>query len=99
MNLAEALVFRKHLEAKVKQLEPLKVAGERGLLDVKTERVNINENVDEVKLQIPKVELKDVTAEYDKYSKALRQLDTAIQQTNWATELVGKVDNLQDIKV
>lgn len=98
MKLAEALVLRKHLEAKVKQLEPLKVNGDNGLFELKTERRNINENVDEVKMQIPKVELKNVTEEYDKYSKALRQLDTAIQQTNWSAELVGEV-GLEGINV
>lgn len=92
MKLAEALVLRKHLEAKVEQLRPLKINGDNGLFELKTERKNISETVDEVKMQVPKVELKDVTAEYDKYSKALRQLDTAIQQTNWTVELVGDVD-------
>lgn len=87
MKIAEALVLRKHLEAKVKQLEPLYMQGEKGLFELKTERVNLNENVDEVKLQIPKVQLKDVTKEYDMYSKALRQLDTAIQQANWVSEV------------
>lgn len=92
MKLAEALVMRKHLEAKVEQLKPLKINGDNGLFELKTERKNINENVDEVKMQVPKVQLKDVTEEYDRYSKALRQLDTAIQQTNWTAELVGDVD-------
>ena len=92
MKLAEALILRKHLEAKVKQLEPLKLQGDRGLFEVQTKRQNVSENVDEITTQIPKVTLKEVTGEYDKYSKALRQLDTAIQQTNWAADLVGTVD-------
>lgn len=92
MKLAEALVLRKHLEAKVKQLEPIYVNGQKGLFETKTERRNLNENVDEVTLTIPKVELKDVTAEYDKYSKALRELDTSIQETNWVTELKSAPD-------
>lgn len=98
MKLAEALVLRKHLEAKVKQLEPLYLQGEKGLFEIKTERVNINDTVDEVKLQIPKVELANVTKEYDKYSKALRQLDQSIQETNWKTDLATDVD-LKDINV
>ena len=92
MKLAEALVRRKHLEAKVKQLQPIKDIGDKGVFEVKTQRVKVNDDVDEVKFQIPKLELKDVTAEYDKYSKALRELDTAIQQTNWAVDLKGNVD-------
>lgn len=98
MKLSEALVLRKHLEAKVKQLEPLKLQGDRGLFEVQTERRSVSDNVDEIKTQVPKITLTDVTAEYDKYSKALRQLDTSIQETNWNTELATAVD-LADIKV
>lgn len=92
MKIAEALVLRKHLEGKVKQLEPIYTNGERGVFELKTERVNINENVDEVKMQIPKLDLANITAEYDKYSKALRQLDTAIQAANWAYEVDVTLD-------
>lgn len=87
MKIAEALVLRKHLEAKVKQLEPIKVAGENGAFELKTERVKVTDEVDEVKFQIPKVELKSITKEYDMYSKALRELDTAIQAANWQYEV------------
>jgi hypothetical protein len=91
MTIAEALVLRKHLEMKVKQLEPLKINGENGLFELHTERKNINDNVDEVKLQVPKIELKEITKEYDLYSKALRELDTAIQRANWLTKLEFKI--------
>jgi ribosome-associated translation inhibitor RaiA len=97
MKIAEALVLRKHLEAKVKQLEPVKVAGENGAFELKTERVKVTDEVDEVKFQIPKVELKSITKEYDMYSKALRQLDTAIQAANWQYEV--SVDLDKDIAV
>ena len=90
MKIAEALVLRKHLELKVKQLEPLKIHGDNGLFELKVERTKITDEVDEVKLQVPKVELKDVTKEYDMYSKALRELDTAIQQANWTAEVSYK---------
>lgn len=92
MKLAEALVLRKHLEAKVKQLEPIKLQGERGLLELQTVRQKVSEEIDEVKLQIPKVTLADVTKEYDKYSKALRQIDVAIQQANWEADLPKELD-------
>lgn len=92
MKLAEALVLRKHLEAKVEQLKPLKLQGDKGLFEIQTSRKNVSENVDEITTQVPKVTLKDVTEEYDKYSKALRELDTAIQATNWTTDLVGGPD-------
>jgi hypothetical protein len=83
MKIAEALVLRKHLELKVKQLEPIKVNGENGLFELHTERKNVSDSVDEIKFQVPKVELKAVTKEYDLYSKALRELDTSIQRANW----------------
>lgn len=98
MKLAEALVLRKHLDAKVQQLKPIRDLGERGVFELKIERVKVSDEIDEAKIQIPKLKLADVTAEFDKYSKALRQLDTAIQQTNWTAELKGDVD-LADIKV
>lgn len=87
MKLAEALVLRKHLQAKVAQLEPIKLNGDRGIFEVQVSRKNINDTTDEVTAQIPKLTLSDVTAEYDKHAKALRLLETAIQQANWTTEL------------
>jgi|ERR1044072_2859758 hypothetical protein len=98
MKLAEALVLRKHLEAKVEQLKPLKLQGDKGLFEVQTNRKSVSENVDEITTQVPKITLKDVTEEYDRYSKALRQLDTAIQQTNWQAELQGEV-SLEGVNV
>jgi hypothetical protein len=88
MTIAEGLVLRKHLEAKVKQLEPIYINGQKGLFDEKVQRKNIGDNVDEITVSTPKVTLADVTAEYDKYSKALRELDTAIQKANWTAKLV-----------
>lgn len=90
MKIAEALVLRKHLEAKVKQLEPLKMAGENGVFEMKTERVKVSDEIDEVKFQVPKLNVKDVTKEYDLYSRALRELDTSIQQANWTAEVEFK---------
>lgn len=87
MTIAEGLVLRKHLEAKVKQLEPIYINGQKGLFEEKIERRNIGENVDEIKIATPKVTLVEVTAEYDKYSKALRELDTAIQKANWTAKV------------
>lgn len=97
MKIAEALVLRKHLEMKVEQLKPIKLAGDNGAFELKTERVKVTDEVDELKFQIPKVELKDITHEYDMYSKALRELDTAIQQANWTSEVQVTLD--KDIAV
>jgi len=87
MKIAEGLLLRKQLEAKVKQLEPLKLQGENGVFEMQTKRININENVDEVSLKIPRVELSEVTKEYDRYATELRKLDASIQKANWEFSL------------
>lgn len=87
LKIAEALVLRKHLVMKVEQLKPVKVNGDNGLFELHTERKNISDSVDEVKIQVPKVDFKEITKEYDLYSKALRELDTAIQKANWEYEV------------
>lgn len=94
MKVAEALVLRKHLEAKVKQLEPIKLQGDRGLFELQTQRVKISDTVDEIKTQLPKVTLEDVMKEYNKYSKALRELDIKIQESNWTNEIEFSTENI-----
>jgi len=87
MKIAEGLLLRKQLEAKVKQLEPLKVQGDNGVYDFKVERVKVGDDVDEARLQIPRIDIKTVTKEYDHYASELRKLDAAIQKANWAFDL------------
>lgn len=87
LKIAEALVLRKHLVMKVEQLKPVKVNGDNGLFELHTERKSVGENTDEIKLQVPKVDFKEITKEYDLYSKALREIDTAIQKANWECEI------------
>lgn len=87
MKVAEALLLRKQLAGKVQQLEPLKVAGDNGVFDTKIERVNVNDTVDELKVQVPKVELSEITKEYDYYASELRKLDASIQKANWENEV------------
>lgn len=94
MKLAAALTLRKHLDAKVKQLTPLKLQGDNGIFEVQTKLRPINDTTQEVTSQIPKLTLAEVTAEYDKYSKALRQLDTKIQEVNWLTDIDFDDSNL-----
>ena len=83
MKIAEALLLRKQLESKVRQLEPIKQFGDNGLFEIKTERKSVSETVDEVTFGIPKVNLSEVTKEYDHYATELRKLDAAIQRANW----------------
>lgn len=90
MKLAEALLLRKQLTDKVEQLKPLKMQGDQGLFEIKSERVNISEQVDEVKFQIPRTTLADVTATFDHYATQLRKIDAAIQKANWETDVTFK---------
>jgi hypothetical protein len=87
MKIAEALLLRKQLEAKVEQLKPIRDLGERGVFELKTQRVKVSDEVDEVKFQIPKIALKEVTKEYDHYASELRKLDASIQKANWAYDV------------
>ena len=83
MKIAEALLLRKQLEAKVKQLEPLKINGENGVFETKVQRVKISDEVEEARLQIPKISLREITKTYDHYASELRKVDAAIQKANW----------------
>jgi len=87
MKIAEALLLRKQLESKVKQLEPLKLQGDKGMFELQTKRMNVSENVDEVKMQLPRITLADVTETYDHYASELRKLDASIQKANWENEV------------
>ena len=93
MKIAQGLLLRKQLEQKVKQLEPIKLQGEEGLLQTKTRRVNVTEQIDELTLQVPRITLAEVTGEYDKYASALRNLDAAIQRANWEFDLADFADS------
>jgi len=95
MKVAEGLLLRKQLEAKVRQLEPLKLGGDKGIFELRVERVNVSENVDEAKITIPKVTLAEVTKEYDHYASELRKLDASIQQANWSNDLGYKETKLE----
>lgn len=83
MKIAQALLLRKQLDEKVKQLTPIKNMGDQGLFTVQTKRINVSEQTDEVSFQIPKMTLSEVTKEYDKFASALRKLDAAVQKANW----------------
>lgn len=87
MKIAQALLLRKQLEAKVTQLAPIKQMGDNGLFEVKVQRVNVSDQVDQVTMNVPKMTLKDVTAEYDTYATALRKLDASVQKANWEFEV------------
>lgn len=82
IKLAEALLRRKELQEKVDQIRTIK---DKDLFEVKARRQHISEGIDEVIAQVPKVELNQVTKEFDFYAKQLRLVDSAIQNANWNT--------------
>lgn len=98
MKIAEALLLRKQLEAKVKQLEPIRQLGEQGLFEVKTQRTSVSEQVDSVTFQVPKVTLSNVTKTYDHYASELRKLDASIQKANWEFDVDYKESTLKEEK-
>ena len=95
MKIAEGLLLRKQLEAKVKQLEPLKINGEKGIFETRTERRSISDNVDEVVSTIPKITLGEVTKVYDHYATQLRKLDSSLQKANWQFDLDFKEEKVK----
>lgn len=96
MKLAEALLRRKELDAKVKILAAFKQAQ---FFETKVVRKNVTDNIDDITATVPKLDAGQVTAEYDFYARQLRLIDAAIQQANWTTDLaVADGDVLADYK-
>ena len=84
IKLAEALLRRKELQNKVDQL---KTINHQELYEVKAQRKNVTENLDDIVAQVPKLTINQVTAAYDWHARRLRMVDAMIQQANWATEI------------
>lgn len=84
VKLAEALLRRKELAAKVVVLSTIK---KEALFEVKAQRKNVTENLDDVIAMVPKLTASQVTAEYDWHARQLRLVDAAIQQINWTAEV------------
>ena len=85
MKLADALLRRKELQQKVDQIRNIK---EKDVYEFRFERKQINDDIDDIKAQIPILELNQVTQEYDYYANKLRLIDAAIQYLNWTTDIV-----------
>ena len=84
MKLAEALLRRKELQAKVDQLKAVKTAD---VFEMKMQRRQVSDTIDDITAQVPKLTASQVTEEYDFYAKRLRLIDAAIQQANWTTDI------------
>lgn len=84
VKLAEALLRRKELAQKVVVLGQIR---KEALFEVRAQRKNVTENLDDIVAMVPKLTASQVTAEYDWHARQLRLVDAAIQQTNWTAEL------------
>ena len=81
IKLAEALLRRKELNAKVEQLSRIK--DNDMFYQLRSKRITVMEGVDNLDADFPKLTAAQVTAEYDFYARQLRLIDGKIQQTNW----------------
>jgi hypothetical protein len=93
VKLAEALLRRKELAAKVSQIAQVKTSN---LFEVKASRKAAHEGIDDIIVSVPKVSLSQVTAEFDFYSKQLRLCDAIIQQLNWTTQVPDAEKFMED---
>ena len=84
MKLADALLRRKELQQKVDQLRAIK---DKDIFEFRFERKQVNDNLDDIKAQVPVLEANQVTKEFDYYANKLRLIDAAIQQLNWTTDI------------
>jgi hypothetical protein len=93
IKLAEALLRRKELQEKVKQLHAVK---QTDCWEMRFARKKITEDMDDIQAQVPKLTLSQVTAEYDYYAQHLRLIDAAIQQANWTCEIEVKPATMEN---
>ena len=84
MKLADALLRRKELQQKVDQIRGVK---ESQVFENILQRRQVNEQVDDIVGKVAKLELNQVTKEFDYYANKLRLIDGAIQQLNWTTDI------------
>lgn len=93
ITLAEALLLRKELNGRVDQRRQIQQAN---LFEMVLKRQPVNDNVDDIQAQVPKLTAGQVTAEHDFYARNLREVDAVIQQANWNTKVEVKATNLAD---
>lgn len=85
IKLAEALLRRKELSAKVEMLKKFKDS--HLYYEIRAQRVKVTDGIDDLSANYPKLEVNQVTAEFDHAARQLRLIDAAIQNANWTTNL------------
>lgn len=96
VKLAEALLRRKELQQKVDVLKNIKE--NKMYYEVRGQRVKITEGLEDINANYPKLEVNQVTKEYDWHARQLRLVDAAIQQANWTTELTVEDSVMSDFE-
>lgn len=81
IKLAEALLRRKELSEKLNILRNFK--DNQAFYEVRGKRVPVEQGIDDLNVNYPKLEASQVTAEFDFVAKQLRLIDALIQQANW----------------
>lgn len=84
VKLAEALLRRKELQGKV---DILKQIQNKDLFEIKAQRRNVTDSIDDIIVQVPKLTASQVTSEFNWHARQLRLVDAAIQQANWTCEI------------
>jgi len=84
MKLAEALLRRKDLQAKV---DRLKAIDQKALFETRTGRKPAAEGLDDIIAEVAKISFQQFTHCYDWHAKQLRLVDGVIQRANWETEV------------
>lgn len=84
VKLAEALLRRKELQGKVDVLRQIQ---DKNMFEVKAQRKQVTDSIDDIVAMVPKLTASQVTAEYDWHARQLRLVDAAIQQANWTCEI------------
>lgn len=96
ISLAEALLRRKELSAKVEVLKKFKDT--QLYYEVRAQRVKVNEGLDELSANYPKLTASQVTDEFDWHARQLRLIDAAIQQANWTIKIAVDEATMGDFK-
>lgn len=95
VKLAEALLRRKELQGKVDVLKQIK---DKDLFELRAQRKQVTESLDDIVAQVPKLTASQVTQEHDWHARQLRLIDAAIQQANWTCEITVGDEVMNDYK-
>ena|ERR1700691_2207790 len=96
IKLAEALLRRKELQEKVEIIKKFK--DNSVIYEVRGQRVKVTDGLDELQANFPKLDVSQVTKEYDWHARQLRLIDAAIQHANWTSEVSIDAMVMEDFK-